>query len=87
MQKLINESMIDVCKEQGVPTEQVFFLFTVGFIVLGYLNINFLCKKHSLWKIIGFIFCGDQEKNEADFFDNINFQFSCLDFLLLETKI
>ena len=38
-------------------------------------------------KIIGFIFCGDQEENEADFFDNINFQFSCLDFLLLETKI
>ena len=30
MQKLKNESMIDVCKEEGVPTEQVFFYLLLG---------------------------------------------------------
>ena len=49
MQTLIDESMIDICKEEGASTEQVFFAFcfAVCFIVMGYLNI---------------IFFGDQEK-------------------------
>ena len=44
MQTLIIESMIDMCKEKGVPPEQAYFcfLFTICFIVMGYLNINFL---------------------------------------------
>ena len=42
METLINESMIDICKE-GVSPEQVFFslFFAVCFIVMGYLNITF----------------------------------------------
>ena len=51
MQKLIDESMIDIWKEKGESPEQVFFLFfAVGFIVMGYPNINFLRAKDSLWK-------------------------------------
>ena len=50
MQKLIEKSMIDICKEESVSSEQVFFLlfFAVGFIVMSYLNMNFLCAKDSL---------------------------------------
>ena len=50
MQKLIEKSMIDICKEESVLSEQVFFLlfFAVGFIVMSYLNMNFLCAKDSL---------------------------------------
>ena len=49
MQTLIDESVIDICKEEGVSPEQVFFLlfFAVDFIVMGYLNKNFLCAKDS----------------------------------------
>ena len=63
MQKLIDRSMINLCKE-GVSAEQfllllllllllflfyfIFFFFAVGFIDMGYLNINFWCAKHSL---------------------------------------
>ena len=47
-QKLIDKSMIDICKEV-VPPEQAFCFafFAVGFIVMGYLNINFLYAKES----------------------------------------
>ena len=50
MQKLIKKSMIDICKEESVSSEQVFFLlfFAVGFIVMSYLSMNFLCAKDSL---------------------------------------
>ena len=50
MQKLIEKSMIDICKEESVLSEQVFFLlfFAVGFIVMSYLNMNCLCAKDSL---------------------------------------
>ena len=49
MQTMIDESVIDICKEEGVSPEQVFFLlfFAVDFIVMGYLNKNFLCAKDS----------------------------------------
>ena len=52
MQKLIDESMTDVCKEDGVSTEQIFFIllfFAVVFIIMDYPNMNFLfAKKNSL---------------------------------------
>ena len=46
IQILIDESMIDICREEGVSPQQVFLLFfAVGFIVMGYPNITFLCAK------------------------------------------
>ena len=50
---LIDESMIDICKEV-VPFEQVFFCFSsvVGFIVMGCLNNNLLCAKDSLFLVV-----------------------------------
>ena len=47
MQKLIDESMIDICKEERVSSEQVFFFlfFAVSFIVMGYLNIMFYVRR------------------------------------------
>ena len=53
MQKLIDESVKDICKEKGVSPDQAFFLlfFAVGFIIMGYLNIIFsVCAKDCLWK-------------------------------------
>ena len=39
IQALIDESIIDVCKVEGVLREQVFLLFfAVGFLVMGYLK-------------------------------------------------
>ena len=54
MQTLIDESVIDICKEEGVSPEQVFFLlfFAVDFIVMGYLNKNFLCAKDSSFLMV-----------------------------------
>ena len=54
MQTLIDESVIDICKEEGVSPEQVFFLhfFAVDFIVMGYLNKKFLCAKDSLFLMV-----------------------------------
>ena len=47
IQTLIDESMIS--KGKGLSHKQVFLLLlAVGFIVMGYLNINFLCAKDSL---------------------------------------
>ena len=43
MQTLIDESMIDICKEEGV----FLLFFAVGFIFMGYLNINFLSAKEN----------------------------------------
>ena len=50
MQKKIDESMINVYKEEGVSPKQGFFVFNVGFTVVSYINIIFLCAKDSLWK-------------------------------------
>ena len=51
MQKLIDESVIDRCKEEGESPEKVFFLFllsfAVVFIVMRYPNINFPCVNES----------------------------------------
>ena len=49
MQKLIDESMADVFKK-GVSPEQVFFVFAVGFTVMGYLNIIFCVCEGLLMK-------------------------------------
>ena len=47
IQTFIDESMIS--KGKGVSPKQVFLLLlAVGFIVMGYLNINFLYAKDSL---------------------------------------
>ena len=47
IQTLIDDLIIS--KGEGVSPKQVFLLFlAVGFIVKGYLNINFLCAKDSL---------------------------------------
>ena len=48
------QTLIDICKEEDVSPEQVFFLlfFAVGFIVVGYLNINFLYAKDSLFLVV-----------------------------------
>ena len=47
MQKLKEESMIDVCEEEGASHEQVYFLhlFADGFIVMDYLNIIFCVRR------------------------------------------
>ena len=48
MQKLIDESMIDICKKKVCHPKSFFLLFfAVGFIVIGYLK-KFLCAKDSL---------------------------------------
>ena len=47
-QKLVDESVIDICKE-GVSPEHVFFVFfVVGFIAMSYLNKKNLCVKDRL---------------------------------------
>ena len=46
IQTQIGESVMDICKEEGASTKQVFLLFfAVGFIFMGYLNTNFLCGR------------------------------------------
>ena len=53
--------MIDICKEEGVSLEQVFFFllfFAIGFIIMGYLNI---ASEGQL------AFRGDQGKNNEHF--------------------
>ena len=60
----IDESVMDICKEEGASTKQEFLLFFAGgFIFMGYLNTNFLCAKDSL-----FLF-EIKKKNHAEFFD------------------
>ena len=64
IQTQIDESMMDICKEEGASTKQVFLLFfAVGFIFMGYLNSNFLCTKDSL-----FLFA-IKNKKHVEFFD------------------
>ena len=65
MQKLIDKSMIDICKEESVSSEQVFFFFTFFCCWLYHNELSqhefFVCEGQ-LMKILGFIFSGDQEK-------------------------
>ena len=64
IQTQIDESMMDICKEEGASTKQVFLLFfAVGFIFMGYLNTNFLCAKDSLFLVV------IKKKNHVEFFD------------------
>ena len=62
IQKLIDRSMIDICKEVGVSPEQIFFVF-----LCCWLYRNGLSKQ--LMKILVFIFSGDKNKidNNAEF--------------------
>ena len=57
--------MIDICKEESVSSEQVFFFFTF-FCCWLYRNElsqhEFFVCEGQLMKILGFIFSGDQEK-------------------------
>ena len=50
MTKFVDESMVDMCKEEGLSHKQVFFCFSLlfGFIVMSYLNIIFVSEKDSL---------------------------------------
>ena len=51
IQTLIEESIIDICKDEEVSPKQVFFCLSLlffFFIVMGYLNKTFLCAKESL---------------------------------------
>ena len=64
IQTLIDESMRDICNEEGVSPEQLFLLFfAVNFIVMGYRKIHFLCAKDSLFLVV------IKEKNHAEFFN------------------
>ena len=65
IQTQIDESMMDICKEEGASTKQVFLLFfAVGFIFMGYLNTNFLCGKDSLFLVV------IKKEDHAEFFDS-----------------
>ena len=62
MQKLIKQSMIDVCKEENMSPELVFFFFTFLYSWLycyGLSKSNFLLCEGQLIKILGCIFSSD----------------------------
>ena len=71
MQKLIDEWMMDICKEEGVSPEQVFFAGLCCWFYRYELNINFLCAKDSLWKYKGLflVLIKKQKQKETKFFD------------------
>ena len=64
--------MIDVCKEEGVSPEQVFFIllfFVIFFIAMSYPDVIFLCaKENSLEKFYGLPIKEKRKKNNAEFF-------------------
>ena len=63
MQKLVDDYMIDICKEEGVSLEQVLFCFSLlWFYGYGLSKHKFFACKGQLLKILGFIFSGHQEK-------------------------
>ena len=63
MQKLIDESVIDICKEE-------FFAFLCCWFYRYELSKHrfFVCQGQ-LMKIQGFTFSGDQEKSHVEIFD------------------
>ena len=62
--------MTNVCKEEGVPLEQVFFAFICCWLYRYRLSKHKFCVcKGQLMKILGFVFNGDQEKNYVEFSD------------------
>ena len=70
MQKLLDESMIDICKEEGVSPKQVYFFAFLCYWLYRYglSKHKFFVSEGQLMKIIGFIFSGDQEKDHIEFF-------------------
>ena len=62
MQKLIDESIMDICKEEGVSTEQVIFAGLCCWFYRYELSKHkfFVCERQ-LMKIQGFIFSVDQK--------------------------
>ena len=48
----------------------ILLFVAVAFMVMGYLNIHFLCQGKQLMKILGFNFSGDQKSNNAEFLQN-----------------
>ena len=67
-QNLIDESMIDICKE-GVSSEQVFFVFLCyWFYRYGLSKHKFFTCKLQLMKIVGFVFICNLEKNSCRIF-------------------
>ena len=77
LQKLIDVSMVEVCAEEGVSNEQVFFLL-LFFIVMSYPNkrveeINVLCLQEITYENSRVCFknkwnfSDNQEKSHAEF--------------------
>ena len=63
IQALIDESIIDVCKVEGVLCEQVFFAFLCCWVpCYGLSEIIFLCLKDSLFLVV------IKKKNHVEFF-------------------
>ena len=63
IETLLDESRIDICKEECLSPERYFLLFfAIAFIVTGYLNVNFFCAKDSLFLV------AIKKKNHAEFF-------------------
>ena len=53
MQKLMDVSVIDICKEENVSPEQLFFAFLCCWLnVMGYLKRKMLCAKDSLLLVV-----------------------------------
>ena len=74
MEKVIDESMIDICKE-GASTELFLFCF---FLLCCWqtkhrygLTKNFLCVRRQLKKILKFLFSDDQKKRYLEIFDAV----------------
>ena len=70
IQKLIYESMLDICKEEGRSPEQVcIFAFLCFWLSrYGLSKHNFFVCKGQLMKILEFVFTGDQNKNQLELF-------------------
>ena len=70
MQKLIDESMIDICKEESVSPQHVFLAFLCCWFYRYELSKHrFFAREGHLIKMLGFIFSGDKEKSHVEFFD------------------
>ena len=67
----MNEWWIYARKKVCRPNRYFLLVFAVGFIVMSYLNINFLCAKDSLWKYKGLflVLIKKQKQKETKFFD------------------
>ena len=67
-QKLIDESMIDLCKEEIVIRKGIFFTFLCCWLYrYGLSKHKFLCLQRAACENIRVYFIGNQEKNHTDF--------------------